>query len=81
VCGDLNDVPNSYAYHTIGSGLKNAFAEKGVWLGRTFSGIAPTLRIDNIFVDKRFDVEQYIRIKKKLSDHFPILADMSKKLP
>ncbi len=76
VCGDLNDVPNSYAYHTIGGGLKNAFAEKGVWLGRTFSGIAPTLRIDNIFVDKRFDVEQYIRVKKKLSDHFPILTDV-----
>ena len=79
VCGDFNDVPNSYAYHTIGSGLKNAFAEKGIWLGRTFSGLAPTLRIDNIFVDKRFDVEQYIRINKKLSDHFPIVSDISKK--
>lgn len=81
VCGDLNDVPNSYAYHTIGRGLKNTFAEKGVWLGRTFSGIASTLRIDNIFVDKRFEVEQFIRIRKKLSDHFPIISDVSVKQP
>lgn len=76
VCGDFNDVPNSYAYHTIGNGMKNAFAEKGGGLGRTFSGIAPTLRIDNIFVDSKFDVEQYERVKKKLSDHFPIITDL-----
>lgn len=76
VCGDFNDVPNSYAYHNIGKGMKNAFAEKGSGLGRTFSGIAPTLRIDNIFVDDRFDVEQYDRVKKKLSDHFPVITDI-----
>ncbi len=76
VCGDFNDVPNSYAYHTIGNGMKNAFAEKGGGLGRTFSGIAPTLRIDNIFVDSKFNVKQYERVKKKLSDHFPIITDL-----
>jgi endonuclease/exonuclease/phosphatase family metal-dependent hydrolase len=77
VCGDFNDVPNSYAYCTIGRGLKNSFAEKGSGVGRTFSGISPTLRIDNIFVDHKFEVEQYIRIPKKLSDHFPIITDIS----
>jgi endonuclease/exonuclease/phosphatase family metal-dependent hydrolase len=76
VCGDFNDVPNSYAYHSIGNGLKNAFAEKGSGIGRTFFGISPTLRIDNIFMDERFDVSQFIRIRKKLSDHFPLLADL-----
>ncbi len=81
VCGDFNDVPNSYSYHTIGKGLKNAFTEKGVGLGRTFTGISPVLRIDNIFADKKFDVLQFKRINLKLSDHFPILTDvqMSKK--
>jgi endonuclease/exonuclease/phosphatase family metal-dependent hydrolase len=79
ICGDLNDVPNSYAYATIGEGLKNAFEEKGSGIGRTFSSISPTLRIDNIFVDKRFTVEQYTRVKKRLSDHFPIFADISTK--
>ncbi len=76
LCGDFNDVPNSYAYCTIGKHLKNVYAEKGSGIGRTFSSISPTLRIDNIFVDKKFEVEQYIRIPKKLSDHFPIIADV-----
>lgn len=76
VCGDFNDVPNSYAYSRIGKGLKNAFAEKGAGIGRTFSGIAPTLRIDNIFADGRFNVKQYVRVKKKMSDHFPVIADL-----
>ncbi len=76
VCGDFNDVPNSYAYHTIGQGLQNCFAEKGTGIGRTFSHIAPTLRIDNIFADKRFSILQFTRDGKNLSDHFPILADL-----
>lgn len=76
VTGDFNDVPNSYAYHTIGAGMKNAFVEKGSGLGRTFSGISPVLRIDNIFVDNRMDVLQFNLVKKKLSDHFPIMADV-----
>ena len=77
VCGDFNDVPNSYAYNTIGKGLKNAYAEKGSGIGRTFASISPTLRIDNIFVDKKLQVEQFARVKKKLSDHFPIIADVT----
>jgi endonuclease/exonuclease/phosphatase family metal-dependent hydrolase len=79
VCGDFNDVPNSYAYSTISQGLRNAFAEKGSGLGRTFSGISPTLRIDNIFADKKMNVLQYTRIAKKMSDHFPIMADVQLK--
>ena len=54
----------------------NAFVKKGTGLGRTFSGISPVLRIDNIFVDKKMDVLQFQLIKKKLSDHFPIIADV-----
>jgi endonuclease/exonuclease/phosphatase family metal-dependent hydrolase len=76
VCGDFNDVPNSYAYKTIGKGLKNAFVEKGAGMGRTFSHMSPTLRIDNIFTDERFNVEQFVRVNKKISDHYPIIADL-----
>jgi endonuclease/exonuclease/phosphatase family metal-dependent hydrolase len=77
VCGDFNDVPNSYAYSKIGDGLKNAFVEKGFGFGRTFSGYSPTLRIDNIFIDNIFTISQFARNTKNLSDHFPILADVS----
>jgi endonuclease/exonuclease/phosphatase family metal-dependent hydrolase len=76
VCGDFNDVPVSYAYETIGKGLRNAFVEKGSGISRTFSSISPTLRIDNIFTDKQFKVTQFTRVKKLLSDHFPIVADI-----
>ncbi len=77
VCGDFNDVPNSYAYEKIGNGLQNAFEKKGVGLGRTYGSIAPTLRIDNIFVSPQYQVDQFVRISKKLSDHFPVIADIS----
>lgn len=76
ICGDFNDVPNSYAYNTIGKGLQNAFAEKGTGIGRTYNGISPTLRIDNIFADKRFEITQFTRVQKKLSDHFPLFVDL-----
>ena len=77
VCGDFNDLPNSYTYETIGKNLTDAFVEKGTGIGRTFSGISPTFRIDYIFVDKQFYVSEFTRIPKKLSDHFPIITDVS----
>ena len=76
LCGDFNDVPNSYAYETIGAGFQNAFVERGFGIARTFSTISPTLRIDNIFADRDFTVSQFTRVKKLLSDHFPIIADL-----
>ena len=76
VCGDFNDVPLSYAYETIGKGLQNAFVVKGSGISRTFSSISPTLRIDNIFTAKKFKIEDFTRIKKSYSDHFPIIADV-----
>ena len=76
VCGDFNDVPNSYAYETIGAGLQNAFVKEGSGIARTFSTISPTLRIDNIFSDQNFTITQFTRVKKLLSDHFPIIADL-----
>ncbi|MEO9023053.1 MAG: endonuclease/exonuclease/phosphatase family protein [Ginsengibacter sp.] len=76
LCGDFNDVPVSYAYETIGKGLKNAFVEKGFGISRTFSSISPTLRIDNIFTDNRFKILQFTCIRKDLSDHFPVIADV-----
>lgn len=75
-CGDFNDVPLSYAYETVGKNLQNAFVEKGSGISRTFTGISPTLRIDNIFTSPSFTITQYTRVKKVLSDHFPIIADM-----
>ena len=76
VCGDFNDGPNSYAYSTIGRGLKNTFREKGYGLGTTYNGISPTLRIDNIFVSPSFNVDYFKKSSTPLSDHFSIITDI-----
>ncbi len=75
ICGDLNDVPGSYAYTTVRGSLKDAFVGGGHGLGRTYNQILPTLRIDNIFYDG--DVLKLTGFKTDampLSDHNPVVA-------
>ena len=78
-CGDLNDTPNSYCYFTIRGDMQDAFLEKGFGIGRTFSSVSPTLRIDYIFADNNFRVHQFTRVVKYLSDHFMLMADVELK--
>jgi endonuclease/exonuclease/phosphatase family metal-dependent hydrolase len=77
--GDFNDTPNSYTYFTISKNLKDAFLQKGFGIGRTFSSLSPTLRIDYILASKQFSVKQFNRVIKDYSDHYMIVADL--KLP
>lgn len=79
LCGDFNDVPNSYAYHTIGQNMQNAFATNGFGLGRTFLSFSPTLRIDNVFYSPALEALQYERPFRKLSDHLPVIVDLGLK--
>ena len=76
VCGDFDDIPNSYAYFTVKGDLQDAFLKRGSGFGATFRRISPTLRIDYIMADRRFSVKQYTRIKVPYSDHYPIIADL-----
>jgi endonuclease/exonuclease/phosphatase family metal-dependent hydrolase len=78
-CGDLNDTPNSYTYFTIRGDMQDAFLKKGFGIGRTFSSISPTLRIDYIFADENFRISQFTRVVKYLSDHFMLMADVELK--
>lgn len=77
ICGDFNDVPNSYTYFRIKGDRKDAFTESGKGIGRTFSNIAPTLRIDYIMPDKRFEVQQYMRYFVPYSEHYPVITDLT----
>ncbi len=79
VCADLNDVPNSYTYFTVRGKMQDAFLKKGFGIGRTFSALSPTLRIDYIFTDKHFKIRQFNRIVKKYSDHYMLVADVQVK--
>ncbi|MBZ5858794.1 endonuclease/exonuclease/phosphatase family protein [Flavihumibacter profundi] len=76
ICGDFNDVPNSFAYHRIKGERQDVFTQKGFGIGRTFSSISPTLRIDYILADQRFRVVQCRNPHPRLSDHFPVIADL-----
>lgn len=79
VCGDFNDTPISFAYHTImkSKELKNAFREKGSGFGITYGGAFPNFQIDYILCDPSFRVNSYHVIKKKYSDHYPIVAEIN----
>jgi endonuclease/exonuclease/phosphatase family metal-dependent hydrolase len=84
LCGDLNDVPNSYAYLTIRGDLQDAFLEKGSGIGKTFTsassrflGKLPTLRIDYTFADPGMRINGFHLVRKSLSDHFAMLTDLT----
>lgn len=77
VVGDFNDTPMSYSVNLIASNMNNAFLEQGFGWGVTHFGLLPIFQIDYIFTDKRLQVDNYGIIKERLSDHYPIWADLS----
>jgi endonuclease/exonuclease/phosphatase family metal-dependent hydrolase len=76
ITGDFNDVPSSYTYQQIATGWQDAFLEKGFGVGVTYLGISPTLRIDYIFANSRWDIKSWEQIDENLSDHHMIMADL-----
>jgi endonuclease/exonuclease/phosphatase family metal-dependent hydrolase len=76
VCGDFNDVPNSYTYFHIRGNMQDAFIQKGFGIGRSYVNLSPTLRIDYILASPEFTVLQCKRVKLPYSDHHPIVADL-----
>jgi endonuclease/exonuclease/phosphatase family metal-dependent hydrolase len=76
MCGDFNDVPNSYTYFTIRGDWQDAFLEKGFGIGRTYVHISPTLRIDYILASPEYKVLQCRRWSTPYSDHNPVVADL-----
>jgi endonuclease/exonuclease/phosphatase family metal-dependent hydrolase len=77
LCGDFNDVPNSYAYRQIRSLLQDAFIKKGSGIGRTFVSLSPTLRIDYIFYPDHFTLHNFKIHQWQMSDHNSIEAAFS----
>ncbi len=77
VCGDFNDVPQSYVYYTIAHNLLDHFQQKGRGIGTTFGGSIPFLRIDYILSSNHFSPQSTKIIRDNYSDHFPVLSAMS----
>jgi endonuclease/exonuclease/phosphatase family metal-dependent hydrolase len=76
-CGDMNTTPCSYNYRILKNNFQDAFLTKGSGIGATFYKILPTLRIDVFLADKRFKINQCAVMQRKLSDHYPIITDIS----
>jgi endonuclease/exonuclease/phosphatase family metal-dependent hydrolase len=77
ICGDFNDTPQSYAYTNILDNFKDCFIEQGVGISTTYAGDFPSYRIDYILHDEKIECQEYQRIKKKHSDHYPIYSKLS----
>ena len=78
LCGDLNDLPYSYAYQELNNDLSNAFSEAGNGFGFTFNGKLFFLRIDNHFFSEELKIHSYDTHREmKCSDHFPVSATYS----
>ncbi len=75
ICGDFNDVPNSYTYFHIRGNMEDAFIKKGFGIGRSYVNLSPTLRIDYIMSSPEYRVLQCKRFNLPYSDHHPVVAD------
>src|SRR5215470_1070643 len=81
LCGDFNDVPNSYTYFTIRGDMQDGFLKKDFGVGRTFTSLSPTLRIDYILASNQLTFSQFNRVTKRYSDHYMLVADLKVKPP
>jgi len=79
ICGDFNDVPNSYTYFHIKGARQDVFLDKGLGIGRSFLALAPTLRIDYILPDQNFSIKQFDMVDEGLSDHIMLVSDLALK--
>src|SRR3954447_7074447 len=79
ICGDFNDVPNSYTYFHIRGKRQDAFLAASFGVGRSYDALAPTLRIDYILPDDNFRINQFDLVDQGLSDHHLLVSDLSLK--
>lgn len=75
MCGDINDTPNSYAYHTLKTGREDAFLQLGTGPGFTYRADGMWVRIDHIFYEGDFTARALKKGNKRYSDHYPIWVE------
>jgi endonuclease/exonuclease/phosphatase family metal-dependent hydrolase len=76
-CADLNSVPSSYVYSKLSENLNDAFLQRGFGWQGTYSGKIPFLRIDVVLMSKQLTTTNYFSPRLNLSDHYPVVADIS----
>jgi endonuclease/exonuclease/phosphatase family metal-dependent hydrolase len=82
VCGiGINDDPGTYAWNTLSTRLRDAYAVVPQGGATTFPAFAPTRRIDAIFVSEAVTVlgagvPEGLPAAAAASDHLPVLAEL-----
>ena len=76
VCGDLNDTPLSYTYHSLSRRKSDSFVEAGKGLSSTYSKFWPLLRVDYILLPKEYNVSRHEITRIPYSDHYPVTAEI-----
>ena len=71
---DLNSTPESYEYQTLNKYLIDSYIQKGEGNGTTFHGFKFPIRIDYLFHSKGIEVINAKVIRKKFSDHYPLVV-------
>lgn len=77
ICGDMNDTPVSYCYHTLKHGMKDLWQEAGRGPGITYRDHHFWFRIDHVFHSPHFKALE-ARVRKDIlySDHYPVQATL-----
>ena len=76
LCGDLNDIPQSYTYHLLNRRLQDTFRQKGSGLSTTYAGKIPGLRIDYVLVSPELAVRDFHTGRRSFSDHRPVWSKL-----
>ncbi|MBQ0075485.1 MAG: endonuclease/exonuclease/phosphatase family protein [Prevotella sp.] len=73
VCGDFNDIPQSYVRYTIGKGLTDCYRATASGPGYSFSHYGMRVRIDNMLCSPDITPYNcYVEDIQTGSDHYPI---------
>ena len=77
VAGDLNSTPDQWAYQRVAEGSRDALANEGGALPRTYPSHFPLVQIDVVFASPEFDVVGASVGPPGLSDHRPVGATLA----
>ena len=74
VCGDFNDVTESYAYSKIKDGLTDLFTATAWGYRYSFRSNYMLVGIDHILIDHRLIPLSLTIDRKNYSDHYPLIG-------
>lgn len=75
ICGDMNDTPSSFLYHSLHDVAHDSHRVAGKGWGSTFTSFIFGLRIDYIFFSNQLQCKEFRTLRSDISDHRPVVGD------